>query len=311
MKSFMICIITLMIMAILPQESFSTDNTPLKWGYLPLYTRISPEDLEKRIEKYDIISCTGYMINGYGKITVRQSEKLKKIEAAVSRKKKLHLPLITFTDTSAGQKVLADPALRSKAALSLHRFMTEKNLRGIHMDIENLNPSYSRNITIFLKEIRILSPGKLITFAAYPPIQENNRYRKLHNLEEISPYLDLIVIMCYDMQAGGRKPGPVTDISWAEKNVSLAVSLAGRDKIILGIPYYGYCYSNGKIFSVYPSYIKRYGSLKLRRDKSGSAVLIEKGNICYISDMDTAEKMKEIAKKLKIRGWALWRIDFQ
>ena len=51
---------------------------------------------------------------------------------------------------------------------------------------------------------------------------------------------DYVCIMCYDYHWSGSEAGPIGPLGWLRKVVKYALSTIPREKIVIGIPFYGY-----------------------------------------------------------------------
>jgi len=123
--------------------------------------------------------------------------------------------------------------------------------------------------------------------------------------------------MCYDLHRPGTGPGPVTDISWTEKNITHLTSHVQAWKIWLGVPLYGYLWSGlKKARAVSGRYgiklAEKHGSM---RHGSGTVYVSFKENgvshSVFFSDAMTVKKMTELAREHGLMGTAYWRLGLQ
>jgi len=285
-------------------------KTQLRWGYLPHFTKISKHRIHKIIKNYDIISHTGTYIDRNGKIRESGRRQSQLIRETVSYSGKISYPIISFNNSKSARRILESSKLRSKTVKSIIDFSKRRRLKGVHLDIERLPVHLNQRITELVAELKKKSRDMVISFALYPQIQKNNRYRNLHNLKELAPHVDIFVIMCYDLHGPGKTAGPVTSIKWSKKNIIYAMKYLDRKKLVLGIPSYGYCFTGNNTKAVSTRYIKSHPRMKQIRHSSGTLLLKNNSSKCYISDKHTRKKMKFLAEQQGLRGWAIWRIDF-
>ena len=59
------------------------------------------------------------------------------------------------------------------------------------------------------------------------------------NYANIATIADRILIMAYDEHWSGSKPGPVASMPWCQRVVKFAMEVVGREKLIMGLPFYG------------------------------------------------------------------------
>jgi len=288
-----------------------------KWGYIPHYSKLNKIYLNKTIPNMDVVSITGFKLNATGKLDYKKSVLFDRVIRTSKINKTKIYPHISFKSVSTGKKILDSSKLRKISINSISGLIKKYNFKGINLDFEYLPANYSIKLSRFLFELKKKSDNTVITMAVFPSIDFPEKWSGFHNLKHISPYLDAIIIMCYDYHRPGTKPGPVTDINWAEKNVLLALKFIKPDKIWLGIPSYGYRWSSNGTTKVVSS---RYG-LKLakkygyRRHISGNVFISykkgKKDYKIYFSDKNTREKLMRLAERYKLKGTALWRLGFE
>ena len=160
----------------------------------------------------------------------------------------------------------------------------------------------------------------------------------------INKYCDRVQIMTYDQgsidlklnAAADSKPYvPVADVKWVEKVIKLAAQTISKKKIMIGIPTYGYEYdliplSQGYRYNlewtVNPGYAKTLAQqlgLTPRRNLAGemsfvyiptttpqtASAIPDPLHIVWWSDASAINEKIQLAKKLGIRGVALFKID--
>jgi spore germination protein YaaH len=287
---------------------------PRTWAYI-----IHEQDPEtgsrvSRINGYAIICVTGFTIDKTGRIHNRGAETVRQLMKKKTGESPLIYPLISFTSPSAGHAILTSPALINSAVNGIRDLVIQNDFPGVHLDFEYLPPADSRALVSLLIKLRKELPHSVLTMAVFPPIGLPVSWSEFHDLKSLAPLLDEIVLMCYDLHRPGTKAGPVTDYSWAEKNIRRALEYAPSYRIWLGIPAYGYrWYRNGKAVAVSAraavKLAKKHGYL---RHVSGNMLIrMESGDIIYVADSFMREKMTALARKYSLRGTALWRLGFE
>lgn len=225
-------------------------------GFLPYWL------IDKANKNYDQYLTTltyfGLTVNGDGTIQeyIKPGEaepgwytlKSKKFIPPENLKKSL---LIFNGDPEIINQLVSTPTVNANTVISqITPFMTEFNFTDLNLDLESVLPaseSARQNFTAFVKQIRTnLNPSITLTIDASPTDLIKTR---LINLAEIEPYVDYIVLMTYDFHyAGSMVTGPVAPIGGAgidsefdtETGIQKALEIISENKIILGIPLYGY-----------------------------------------------------------------------
>lgn len=138
-------------------------------------------------------------------------------------------------------------ALYNRAALAadIARAVKDYNLDGVNVDLENLTPSERAAYVDFVRLLRQLLPDKIIAVAvAANPNGYNTGWQGSYDYAGLSEYCDYLMVMAYDEHWYGSQPGPVSGMSFVEKSVKYTLSKAPKEKIVLGLPFYGRIWSD-------------------------------------------------------------------
>jgi spore germination protein YaaH len=120
--------------------------------------------------------------------------------------------------------------------------------------------------------------------------------------------------MAYDQHYEKSDPGPVSDLTWFEDVVNYALSKVPREKLVIGIPFYGYCWPSpkngfGVDFQDAMNYARECNATVKFDEKVGEATFsCPSTGICWFN---TAESTKLRLRKLAEKGLskvAAWRI---
>lgn len=137
---------------------------------------------------------------------------------------------------------------------SLDSILLAYPITGINIDIEysgKNNPALRENFVRFMRKLDWYLDTKYknikISVDVYASAASNDR--GIWDIKAISPYVDYIIVMAYDFhQRGSEQAGPVAplfseDSKWNKdinQNLKIFLDQAPREKILLGIPFYGY-----------------------------------------------------------------------
>lgn len=287
---------------------------PLRWGYLVHTSTPRAEYLEKALAGYAVVSPTGFRLGYPGTITRENPRLIKSLKALSHRHGFALYPLVSFRSTAQGRMILASEESRDRAALAIADLAQKEDFPGVHLDFEYLPPEDSDKLALFLSRLRAHYEGK-ITMALFPQVEFPEKWSRFHDLGKIGHLLDKAVIMCYDYHGPGGRPGPVTDVSWAEKNIRHALGFMKPEQVWLGIPAYGYLWCGGRARVV----SAKRGALIAEargatRDPSGTLrALFRQGDATchlYLSDRITRIRLADLARRYRLAGTALWRIGF-
>ena len=146
-------------------------------------------------------------------------------------------------------EMASDARNRRVFAWNCRKLIWNMGLDGIDIDWEypttdvagiSALPEDTRNFTLLMKELRtIIGPKRLLTFASVSSAEYIN-YR------EVAGYVDYVNVMTYDMGLPPFHNAPLYNSKYVQ-NISVADAVrrhldAGipKDKLVLGVPFYGH-----------------------------------------------------------------------
>lgn len=143
----------------------------------------------------------------------------------------------------AGINALNDrEALSSQLADAVNKY----NLDGINIDLENLTRNERAAYVDFARLLREKLPAdKKVTVAvAANPYGAATGWQGSYDYAGLAENCDYLIIMAYDEHYEYGPAGPVSSISFIEKSVEYALSTVPKEKIVLGLPFYGRIWSD-------------------------------------------------------------------
>jgi spore germination protein YaaH len=179
------------------------------------------------------ISDVGYFgaeINSYGALVDVPNRK--KLRAFPGR---VHL-VVACNGKGLSHFVLKHGSTERKALIA-DLLAASKDYDGLQIDFENVSQKDGEPYFSFLKELRSGLGNKMFTVALAA------RTRKIaddvYDYEKILPLVDRILVMAYDEHWSTSAPGPIASLSWCKKVASYSLSVIGKEKLVMGIPFYG------------------------------------------------------------------------
>ncbi|KIL42697.1 glycosyl hydrolase family 18 protein [Jeotgalibacillus soli] len=158
-------------------------------------------------------------------------------------------PLATITNlTETGfspqlvSQVLNNPATRQTLINNISYLLTIKGYGGANIDFENVLEPDRNLLSGFLTELkqRLAPANQLLTIAVPPKTSEDIPWLQGYDYGAIGSVVDLMFIMAYDWHHGASEPGPVAPINEVRNTIQYALNQMPREKILLGVPLYGY-----------------------------------------------------------------------
>ena len=187
---------------------------------------------------------------GYTALFKNEYQKLKK-EAVKNSVK--NILTVRFFDNDGISTLVNSPYRRQNLIKNLTEIVKNQEYDGLNLDFEFVGsaPVYTvNNFTELVKETKKTFPGKHISVCAYADAAYKARLQNIKDL--VNPNIaDAIVVMAYDyFRPGSLTAGPVAPVGGGRdgKKYNYDVDLTIRDylkeapaeKIILGVPLYGY-----------------------------------------------------------------------
>jgi spore germination protein YaaH len=292
----------------------NTDTHIKKWGYAVHFGGYDPKDLTDMANEYDIICVTGFFIRADGTIDSPGQTLLNNIAAV--KKRAFIYPMLSFKSSRSAEIILRNPKLRIKTAAAIKKTLISLGSGSLHLDFEYIRPVFAVELSSFICQIKNeISPLKL-TMAVFPPVDFPHELNSIHMPEKLAPCADEAVVMCYDLHSEKTKAGPVTDLSWAEKNIIALLRHFKPSKIWLGVPAYGYSWRiNAKGHLRAAAVSARQAVLSSQkhaiRHSSGTLLIKTNNSTMFVSDKVTRNELTGLTRKFGLAGTALWRIGFE
>lgn len=146
-------------------------------------------------------------------------------------------------DRAAGVAALEN---RTALAQALAGAVSQYGLDGVNIDLENLTPTERTAYVDFIRLLRAdLPSGKKIAVAVAPnPYGFTSGWQGSYDDAGLAQYSDEVILMAYDEHYAGGDAGPVASYSFVKKSIQYALTLIPKEKLVLGLPFYGRIWSN-------------------------------------------------------------------
>jgi spore germination protein len=235
-------------------------------GWLP-YWRISSStlDVTPHLKQLTSVMPFGYNVDSTGQLQDTAQIDAGTWDAFIAAARAAHtriVPTVMWGDGAAMNAVLSDSAKRAALETAIVNTVQTHNFDGIDVDFEAKQAETVNYFSTFLKELYAKMGKKWVycTVEARQPLEDRylpgdtvppDATEFANNYIAMNKYCDRVEIMAYDqgtvdkrLDAVRSAPyAPVSDPGWVEDVVRLAAQTISRNKIIIGIPTYGYEYS--------------------------------------------------------------------
>lgn len=233
------------------------------------------------------------------------------------------LALISNYDTvnhgfsqSIASSILRTAETRQNAINNIVHTLTNWGVSGVNIDFENVAPAYRDNYTAFIRELsRELDARGLLTTVSIPAKTYDDRssaWSGAYDYAAIGEYADLVILMAYDEHWAGGNPGPVASAGWVEQVVRYATSQIPKDKIIVGVPAYGYSWAgsgNGSSVTYHKAVELANQGTGIRWDSaSKTPYAYYNGRELWFENAASLSYKLDIVTNYGVKGIAMWRL---
>ena len=290
-------------------------------------TARSGEAVDKVGEYLTYLAIFTYAVNRDGSLT--PVEDRSSLEAAL---KDRVLPLLVLTNFEKGQfsteiatTIFTNEALQDRVLNQALQIMAEKGYKGLDFDFEYLGAENRERYVRFLRKAKQLlkTRGYFISAALAPKLstEQKGLLYEGHDYQAIGQVVDFIFFMTYEWGWSGGSPMAVSPITQMRKVMEYAVSVVPKQKIMLGMPLYGYDWTlpyvpGGKFAkSISPQralqLALRYG-VSIKYDKVSQAPWFrykdEQGqqHEVWFEDARSVQAKFDLVKELGLRGFYYW-----
>lgn len=234
-------------------------------GWLPYWrAATSTQEAFAHLDTFKEINPFGYTVQKDGRLwdaAAISVEPWTSLRAEAKKKKVRYIPTVMWSDAEAIHNVLSDSTLRKRHIDMIVDEVRVNDFDGIDIDYEGKYEKTRPFFTLFLKELYAAMGNKWVQCTVesrtplsdryYGTVQPADAGKYANDFDALNKYCDRIKFMTYDQQtidlkraseaeAKGEVYAPVSDTVWVEKAIREAMKTIPANKIMLGIPTYGY-----------------------------------------------------------------------
>lgn len=224
-------------------ESNAADRFNMSYIYFG-NTNAYYQHVESTQNTLDEISPNYFNLKDDGSLDLTLAVDTRFIQQMHDKKIKVVPFLSNHWDRAKGIKALEN---REQLAQQLADAVVWYNLDGVNVDIENVTEAERDMYTHFVKLLRDKLPqGKTLAVAVAPnPYKLTKGWQGSYDYAGLAEHSDYLMIMAYDESYTGGPAGPVASYSFVEATIRQALTLVPKEKLVLGIPFYGRYWKNG------------------------------------------------------------------
>ena len=175
------------------------------------------------------------------------------VEAQLARLRTAHVPLVpTLANVVAGEwayqpvmtDILHNHAVRAQHVAAIVALVQREHYAGIDIDYEDLRASDRDAFTAFLTQLAdaLHAKGKVLSVDLFAKTDHQGYAQRnlAQDYHAIGQVVDQVRLMGYDYHWSTSAPGPIAPIGWIRAVLRYAKTQIPANKIILGVPLYGY-----------------------------------------------------------------------
>jgi spore germination protein YaaH len=146
-------------------------------------------------------------------------------------------------------KMLHDPAKRQAHVAEIAELVKREDYAGIDIDYENLHGGDRQAFTDFVEELgrAMDDEGKTLSVAVFAKASDAGYDERnvAQDYAAIGRAADQVRLMGYDFRWATSPAGSIAPIDWVRDTLNYAKTQIPPERIVLGVPLYGYDWVNG------------------------------------------------------------------
>jgi len=225
------------------REAIINFNNPREVFAYYYYTRGT--ELEDNLHLFTDIAFRWFATNAKGELFYEYQDDYDKI-LRIARKQgiKTHASVVLMGKDPLHQ-LLSNQQSRKLLIGNLLDEVKKNGYDGVNIDFELMGYEDASLFTSFLRDLKTnLGPNKTLSVAVFARTGKET-WPTPYQYKEIGQIADRVVVMAYDYSYTTSKPGPVAPLWWVKEVTDYMVKNIPREKILLGMPTYGYNWSSG------------------------------------------------------------------
>ncbi|MDR3602779.1 MAG: glycosyl hydrolase family 18 protein [Desulfosporosinus sp.] len=190
---------------------------------------------------------------------------------------------------------------------------------GVHVDFECVEAPYRIPFLTFLESLKttLHERGILLTIAI--PAKRSKEEAPGYDFAGIGQLCDSITLMTYDEHFSSGSPGPIASLPWMTETLDYASRHISPEKLLLGIPVYGYDWSNEltQIITMrdIPELVAQTNARTLWSDQAVAPYFYYwqgrlKHTVWYENEVSAKIRLGFV-KNYRLRGIAIWRLGYE
>lgn len=280
---------------------------------------------EKNLDIWDIISPFWYNLEEDGKLSKKGGAGNPHLINQAKKNNILVIPTITNNfNKEKTSKVLNNSDVLNSHIETVYNEVMVRGYDGIDIDYENIKPGDKARFLEFIRKLaeKLHAQGKLISVTSQPKKSDNDVWPGPGAMDyvELGKIVDQFRVMTYDFHRMGNIPGPISPVEWIKKVAEYTKSKVPQEKILMGIPFYGYDWciagsgtDGGVVWDGVQNILKKYKPTIEWDDKAKEPWFLytddEKNTqVTYFENAKSIGYKLDAIKDLDVAGITIWRL---
>lgn len=296
-------------------------------GYV--YPDVDIEELRNVLPNLTYLAIFSYQVKSDGSLSTLNEEPLIK---EAYRYQVAPLMVITNIDqpgqfsSELASKILNSDDLTKKLFNNILQVMKTKGYYGVDFDFEYLFPKDKEAYNNFLrKAVAFFHENNFIVSTAIAPklsADQKGLLYEAHDYEAHGKILDHVVLMTYEWGYIQSEAMPVAPINMVEKVISYAITVMPSEKILMGVPNYGYVFDVPKKEGVPAKLITNLQAIDIARSNNAAIKFDENSRTPYFDyyengnhkqvhfeDARSIEEKVNLAIEYELGGLSYWTVN--
>lgn len=223
------------------------------------------------------------------------------------------------------EAVLENEKTRGEFINQLESIIKEYGCDGVNLDIEKVNLDDRERFSLLVKELfeRLDPQGYKVTVCVPAKTHDNlsSSWSGPFDYMAIGRYSHSVIIMTYDEHGYHSGPGPIASSGWVREVAKYAVENIPAEKVLLGIPGYGFDWTAGQARPRYISFAQAVAAAESMQvdvlwDNAVHSPFFKYSDGCSEHEVwfENAVSFKhklDIVQEFNLRGIAIWRLGME
>jgi spore germination protein YaaH len=289
-------------------------SRPLRWVYM--VGSSLPQGLIDHADQIDVLAPAWFHANANGLLYGSDAPAVTQFARAHGIKV---IPIVANGEfqESVAHSLVSDGSRQTTFLDGLQWLVNNFGYDGVNIDFENLNAGDRALFSGMMTNVyaRLHPLGKLVTIAM--PSKTSERYAGFSggfDYAGIAPNVDLALLMAYDQHYSGGPAGPIADVAWVNDVINYATTALPPQKILLGLPFYGYNWAIGQAGAHSMTYkdvvstVLSTGAQIQMDQASQSPFFTYGGRIVWFENSNSLRAKLNLVTNHGLAGWGGWRL---